>query len=169
VRNDLPLVARLRAVYGGSVSRIDLYDANASRQRADSTRYTNRFLMKVDGRRIQVYFGEELACIRLSGNFDGPIFTVNAPDYFGRTKNAGKVQIGPDRLILFSPDGNITDIQKRILDSKEMRTLVAFHSFRKGEAIHLYRNGLCLYLRNEDVNAALIRMLNAVAIAVASA
>jgi hypothetical protein len=125
--------------------------------------------MKVDGRRIQVYFGEELACIRLSGNFDTPIFTVNAPDYFGQTKNAGKVQIGPEKLMLFSTDGNITGIQKRILDSQAMRTLVAFHSFRKGEAIHFYGNGICLYLRNEDVNAALIRMLNAVAYAAPSA
>ena len=169
VRNEHPLVARLRAVYGGSISRINLYDANASRQHANSARYTYRFLMRVDGRRIQVYFGEELACIRLTGNFALTILTVNSADYFGQTKNAGTVHIGPAKLVVFCTGGNLTGIHKRILDSKEMRTLAAFHSFRKGEAIHFYRDALRLYLRNEDVNAAIIRMLNAVAKAVPSA
>jgi hypothetical protein len=67
--------------------------------------------VNVDGRRIRVYFGRELACIQLSGNFDGPPFTVNAPDYFGKTTVAGTVQIGPEKLTVFSTDGNITGIQ----------------------------------------------------------
>lgn len=170
VRNDPPLVARLRAVYGGSLSRINLHDANASRQRANSTSYTSRFLTKVDGRRTQVYFGEELACIQLSGDFDLPLLTLNAPDHIGfRTKHAGTVHIGLEKLNVFSENGDLSDKQKQVLDSKQMRTLLAFHSFREGEAIHFFRNGLCLYLRAEDVTAALIRMLSAVANALPTA
>lgn len=159
----------MRAVYGGSVSRINLYDANASRQRAKSVRYTSRFLTRVEGRRTQVYFGEELACVHLSGVFDLPIFTLNEPSHTGhQSKNAGAVQIGPEKLTVFTEGGDMIGIQKQILDSKEMRTLLAFHSFREGEAIHFYRNSLCLYLRTEDVTAALMRMLNAVANALPS-
>ena len=56
-----------------------------------------------------------------------------------------------------------TEAQQRVLDSKEMRTLVAFHGFREGEAIHFYRNVLVLYARNDDVTVELVSMVSAVA------
>jgi hypothetical protein len=164
VRNDHSAVARLRVAYGGRRSRINLFDANARRQHASSTGYTDCVAIKIGSRRTKVYLGEELACISTLGNFDLPLLTVNAPDRMGfRSKEAGTVRIGPEKLTLFTEDGSIADIHKRVLDSKEMRTIIAFHSFREGEAIHFYRNGILLYARKDDVNTELIGMLNALA------
>jgi len=60
--------------------------------------YTNRVAMKIGGRITEVYLGGELACISTSGEFDLPLFTVNAPDRMGfRTNYAGTVRIGPEK------------------------------------------------------------------------
>jgi hypothetical protein len=119
--------------------------------------------VKVGGKRIKVKVGEELACISLAGEFDVSLFTVNAPGRIGfRSMMAGNVRIGLERLPVFTQDGRVVAAQKKILDSREMRTLVAFHQFREGEAIHFYRNGILLYARNEDVTSELIGMIIAV-------
>jgi hypothetical protein len=167
VRIDHPVAARLRVAFGGKAGRIKLFDANARRQRvsmATSTAYTICVAITVGGRRIKVFAGDELACVSLSGDFDVARFSLNAPDRIGhRSQRAGTVRIGPEKLDVFTEAGSITGMQKRVLDSKEMRTLIAFHSFREGEAIHLYRNGVLLYARNEDITPDLIGMLNALA------
>jgi hypothetical protein len=167
VRIDHPVVARLRAAYGGKPTRVRTFDANARRQRVSiesNSAYSIRVAMTIGGRKIEVFVGDELACISVFGDFDMARFTLNAPDLIGfRSRSVGIVQIGPEKLPVFTEDGSISGIQKRVLDPKEMRTLVAFHSFREGEAIHFYRNGILLYARNEDVTEELILMLNALA------
>lgn len=123
--------------------------------------------MTVEGRKIHVYIGDELACISVFGEFDVPRFTVNAPDRAGfKSQRAGNVRIGVEKATIYTEDGTITEMQKRILDSKEMRSLVAFHRFREGEAIHFYRNVLVLYARNDDMTVELVAMVSAVAKAV---
>jgi hypothetical protein len=167
VRIDHPVVARLRAAFGGKPRRITLNDANTRRQRvsdASNTAYTIRISGKVGERRIKVSVGEELACISLAGDFEVPLFTLNAPDRMGfRSQRAGNVRIGLEKMPVFTQDGRVAAVQRNVLDSREMRTLVAFHPFREGEAIHFYRNGINLYTRNEDVTAELIGMVRAVA------
>jgi hypothetical protein len=167
VRIDHPVVAKLRDELGGRPRRIRMCDANAQRQKvsiAANAAYTIRVAVKVRDRRIDVWVGQELACISLAGDFDVPLFTLNAPDRIGfRSAMAGSVRIGLEKLPVFTQDGRVAAVQKNILDSREVRTLVAFHPFRKGEAIHFYRNGMTLYARNEDVTSELIDMIIAVA------
>jgi len=111
-----------------------------------------------------VEVGEELACVSVRGEFDVPLFTLNAPDRMGfRSKMAGNVGFGLEKLLMFTKDGRVATIQKSILDSREMRTLIALHPFREGEAMHFYRNAINLYARNEDITVDFIGMVSAVA------
>jgi hypothetical protein len=120
--------------------------------------------MAVEGRKVHVDVGGELARISIFGEFDVPLLTVNAADRIGfKSQRAGNVRIGVETTTVYTSDGTITEVQKRILDSKEMRTLVAFRCFREGEAIHFYRNALVLYARNDDVTVELVAVVSAVA------
>jgi hypothetical protein len=163
VRIDHPVAARLRVAYGGKPRRVKVFDANTRRQRVEtttSTAFTICVAMAVGGRKIKVLAGDELACISVHGDFDVTRFSLNEPNWIGhRSLRAGTVRIGPEKLDVFTEEGTITDTQKGVLNSKEMRTLIAFHSFREGESIHFYRNGVLLYARNEDVTTELIAML----------
>jgi hypothetical protein len=164
---DHPEIAKLKAAYRCKVSQITLRDANADRQSVSiptGSAYAIRLAIKLGGRKTEVYVGDELACISTFGDFDLPRFTVNAPDRCGfRSESAGTVRVGVDKLAIFTEDGDISDVQSRVLDSQKMRTLIAFHSFREGEAIHFYRNCVVLYARKEDATPELIELMNALA------
>ncbi len=111
-----------------------------------------------------MYVEEELACISVFAEFDAPRFTVNAADRSGfKSQRAGNVRIGAVTMEVYTEDGTIAEVQKRVLNSKEMRALVAFHPFRDGEAMHLYRNVLVLYARVDDVTPELVATVSAVA------
>ena len=170
VKIENPVVARLRSAYRARTSRVEHRDANARRQLASADTdfaYSIRVAMTVEGRKVHVYVGRELARISVFGEFEVPLFTLNAADRAGfKSQRAGSVRIGVETATVYTTDGTITEVQKRVLDSKEMRTLVAFRRFREGEAIHFYRNVLVLYARNDDVTVELVAMVSALANAV---
>ena len=162
-----PIAEKLRRAYGARTSRIDLRDANAGRQPVSagtSSTYSIRVAMMVEDRKTQVHIGEELACISVFAEFDVPRFTVNAADRCGfKSQIAGNVQIGAATVEVYTEDGTLAEVHKRVLNSEEVRTLVTSHPFRSGEAMHFYRNALVLYARNEDMTPELVATVNLVA------
>jgi hypothetical protein len=167
VRIKHPVAEELRRAFGARTSRIDLRDVNAGRQlvsAATNSAYSIRVAMIVADRKTQVYIGKELACISVFAKFDVPRFTVNAADRCGfKSQRAGNVQIGAVTVEVYTEEGTLAEVQKHVLNSEEMRTLVASHTFRSGEAMHFYRNVLVLYARNEDITPELVAKVNMVA------
>ncbi len=64
---------------------------------------------------------------------------------------------------VFTKDGVVTSSQNQILCSIELADLISTHPFRKGEALHFYRNALILYARDEDLSSLLVRRMVALA------
>jgi hypothetical protein len=132
---DHPEITKLKSAYGRRILKTTLRDANADRQHVSvptRSAYAIRLALKLDGRKTEVCIGNELARISTFGEFALPRITVNDSDRCGfRSKRAGTVRIGADMLALFTEDRSISDVQSCVLDSKEMRTLIAFHSFRR--------------------------------------
>jgi hypothetical protein len=157
----------LRAQFGGRSSSVQLRDANARRQEASTETcfiYTSRLVFVEGGKRIEVFASGELACISILGEFDVPLFTVNSPDRGGFTTfSIGQAMIGSSDYEVFTKDGNATNSQNRLLRSVELADLVSVHPFRRGEALHFYRNCLILYARVEDLSTVLVRRMVALA------
>lgn len=157
----------LKSELGGRVSSVQVRDGNARRQevsREICTIYTSRLVFAQTRRRIEIVASQELACVSLLGEFDVPLFTVNAQDQCGFTSfSVGKVGIGSFDYEVFTKDGVVTNSQNRLLRSVELADLISVHPFRRGEALHFYRNRLVLYVRVEDLSSALVDCMVALA------
>lgn len=157
----------LKSQFGGRISSVQMRDANAKRQEASGETgfiYTSRLVFAERGRRIEIFASGELACISIPGEFDVPLFTVNSQDRGGFTSfSIGKVRIGSSDYEVFTKDGVATNSQNRLLHSVELAELISVHSFRRGEALHFYRNCLVLYARREDLSSVLVRRMVALA------
>lgn len=157
----------LKSQFGGKVSSVQHRDANADRQESSAETgsiYTSRLVFTQAGRRTEIVANPELACISISGEFDVPLITVNAQDRCGFTSlSIGEVRIGSFDYEVFTKDGVVTDSQNQLLHSSQLTGLISVHPFRKGEALHLYRNCLGLYVRKEDLSTILVRRMIALA------
>lgn len=142
-------------------------DANARRQEISAENYaiyTSRLAFFQTGRRIEIVVSQELGRISVFGEFDVPFFTVNSKDQSGFTSfSIGRVQIGSVDYEVFTKDGIITSAQNRLLRSIELAELFSGHQFKRGEALHFYRNGLVLYARSEDMSGMLVHRMVALA------
>jgi hypothetical protein len=157
----------LKSQFGGRVSSVQMRDANAERQelsRETGPIYTSRLVFRQAGRRIEIAANSEFGCVSISGDFDVPLLTVNGQDRCGFTSfSIGAVRIGSFDYEVFTKDGVATDSQNQLLHSSELAGLISIHPFRKGEALHFYRNRLILYVRREDLSAMLVRRMLALA------
>lgn len=157
----------LKSELGGRISSVQMRDANARRQEASRETgfiYTSRLGFAERGKRIEVFASGELACISIPGEFNVPFFTINSQDQCGFTSfSVGKVRFGSFDYEVFTKDGVITNSQNRILRSVELADLIPIHPFRRGEALHFYRNCLVLYARPEDLSRVLVRRMVALA------
>lgn len=155
----------LKSEFGGRVSSVQMQDANARRQELSAetcATYTSRLTFAQTGRRVEVMASQELACVSVFGEFDVPLFTVNSQDRCGFTSfSIGKVGIGSFDYEVFTKDGVVTNSQNRLLRSVELADLISIHPFRRGEALHFYRNCLVLYVRAEDLSIELVRCMAA--------
>jgi hypothetical protein len=105
-----------------------------------------------------------LACLSVYGDFELNRFAINAKDCCGfRSVSAGLFEVGSRLLEVFSEDGQLTEVEKRVLHSPELSKLTICHELRDGEAIHIYRNVIVLYLRKEDISNELVLVLGALA------
>ena len=157
----------LKSQFGGRVSSIQMQDANAKRQELSAEAdfiYTGRLRFKHAGSGVEIAANQELACVSISGEFDVPFFTVNSQDRCGFSSlSIGKVKIGSLEYEVFTKDGVVTDSQSQLLRSVELTDLISLHPFRRGEAVHFYRNSLILYARVKDLSAPLVHRIIALA------
>lgn len=142
-------------------------DANAKRQESSTETgsiYTGRLVFARAGRRIDIWANQELASVSILGEFDVPPFTVHSKNRSGFASfSVGEVRIGLFDYEVFTKDGVVTNAQDRLLRSVELANLISVHPFRKGEALHFYRNCLVLYARIEDISSELARRMVALA------
>lgn len=158
----------IRSKLGGRVSSVNAYDANAARQIVSKFEAppadTSRLVVTIDARKINVFANEKLGSVCIGGNFELPNFTINAPDRMGfKSVSAGVFKIGASEYAVFTRNGSLAVSQVDILKLAELVKLTEYHRFRKGDALHFYRNGLILYVREEDLSSELVFLLLALA------
>jgi hypothetical protein len=164
MKNEL---RNLMSQLGGRISSVQARDANATRQEVSIEGgfvYTSRLAFLQGGRRIDIKTNQELGRISIFGQFDIPFFTIHSRDRSGfASSSIGEAQIGPFSYEIFAKDGVVTNAQSRLLHSAELADLISSHPFRKGEALHFYRNCLVLYVRVEDLSTVLVSSMVALA------
>jgi hypothetical protein len=156
-------IKKWKTLFGGKISVVNVQDANAKRQdvsSGDSYIYSVRIIPAHTPRKVWILVSGELGCISIFGNFDIPHFTMVSKDRSGFSSfPAGNINIGQVSYPVFNENGIPTESQNQILLSVELRALIATHEFRRGEALHFYRNCIVLYVRKEDISSELLQRM----------
>jgi len=163
-----PEILGLKARFGGRIAAANDSDPNAYRQESPSARrlpYTTRLVFTHTGMKVEVLANEALGCIRLHGTFDVSPFTINAADRIigFRSVSAGRVQLGSHLYEVFTADGNISSVQREVLQSSQVTMLANEYEFRPGQALHFYSNMVIFYAARSALSAKLVELLGTLA------
>jgi hypothetical protein len=156
---SVDLLREIAKQFRKSVRSTNLFDANVCTSPADPERPWEHlalpgdiFRHKLDivyrGHEVTLRVNGEFVVIEVSGNFDVDVCSINRRDRVFQLKSRFSQMPGFPSLPVFSrrPD---TDISQ-LLNSPALQRALDALRLKNNESMHIYRNGIVLYLQRES-------------------